>query len=410
MHSVSDALALVLEHARRLQARMLPVTADLLELVLAEDIASDMDMPPHDKSMMDGFAVRSADCAGRALLNVIEEVLAGQTPTRSIGPMQATRIMTGAPIPEGADAVVPIEHVRVQGDQVLIETPPARVRANILDRAREMRRGDKVLPAGTLLTPQVFGLLATVGRPAVQVYPRPQVAVLATGDELVEVGEPGASATGAPLPGPGQIRNSNGPMLLAQVAQAGGQPRSLGIARDNRDSLRTLITAGLQSAVLVLSGGVSAGKVDLVPEILGELGVVAHFHKVAMKPGKPVFFGTHARAGGEPACLVFGLPGNPVSSLVCFELFVRPALRQLMGLEPGPAMLSLALAEDFSHRTDRPTYYPARLDVIRGLVHPLPWFGSSDLRALVPANGFILLPTGDHQHRAGQVFPCLPMG
>jgi molybdopterin molybdotransferase len=221
------------------------------------------------------------------------------------------------------------------------------------------------------------------------------VAVLPTGDELVEVDQ---------APGPGQVRNSNGPMLLAQVARAGGQPRYLGIAKDTLDSLRSLIEEGLRSEVLVLSGGVSAGKLDLVPQVLREVGVTAHLHKVEMKPGKPVFFGTRGDT------LVFGLPGNPVSSLVCFELFLRPALRRLGGhADAGPSTVHAALAEDFSYRSDRPTYHPAFLTLgPQGWrVAPVPWFGSADLRALTRANALLVLPAGGHAHQAGQVFPVV---
>jgi molybdopterin molybdotransferase len=264
-----------------------------------------------------------------------------------------------------------------------------------MHRGREMRRGDTVLAAGAVLRPQEFGLLATVGRAAVRVHPAPRVAVLSTGDEVVEAPE---------APGPGQIRNGNGPMLLAQVGRAGGLPRYLGIARDRLDSLRPLVEDGLRSSVLVLSGGVSAGKLDLVPGVLQELGVEAHFHKVAMKPGKPVFFGTR----GD--CLVFGLPGNPVSAHVCFELFIRPAIRRLRGHSAaGPRLVDARLTEDFPYRTDRPTYHPARLEAHTDgwRVKPVPWFGSPDLRAIGQANAFILFPAGDHQHRAGQTFPVL---
>jgi molybdopterin molybdotransferase len=397
MLSVAEAQAIILEQARPLPPQRLPLTPAALGLLLAEDVVSDLDMPPYDKALMDGFAVRSNDLPeGRGTLTVIEEVTAGRTPQLPVGAGQATRIMTGAPLPDGADAVVMIERTRQpDGARVQIDDKPPRPGQHVLRRGREMRRGDVVLAAGSVLRPQEIGLLAAVGRAAVRVYPPPHVAVLVTGDELVDA---------AQTPGPGQIRNSNGPMLLAQVGRAGGLPRALGIAPDQLARLRALVAEGLQVPVLVLSGGVSAGKLDLVPGVLQELGVQAHFHKVEMKPGKPVFFGTR----GET--LVFGLPGNPVSTLVCFELFVRPALRRLMGhAEPGPRQVEATLAEDFVYRTDRPTYHPARLEVgaTGWCVRPVPWFGSPDLRAVARANALVLFPAGDHRHQAGQRFTVL---
>jgi molybdopterin molybdotransferase len=222
------------------------------------------------------------------------------------------------------------------------------------------------------------------------------VVILSTGDEVVEAAE---------KPGPGQIRNSNGPMLVGQTCRAGGIPKYLGIARDRIDHLRPLVAEGLQSSVLILSGGVSAGKLDLVPGVLREAGVTEHFHKVEMKPGKPVLFGT--TSGGT---LVFGLPGNPVSSHVCFELFVRPAIRRLRGLaDPGTGLVAARLSEDYAYRTDRPTYHPAVLEATEEgwRVRAVPWFGSPDLRGLTKANAFVVFPAGDHQHRTGQVFPVL---
>jgi molybdopterin molybdotransferase len=187
-------------------------------------------------------------------------------------------------------------------------------------------------------------------------------------------------------------------MLAAQVRRAGAVPRPLEIARDSPDHLRTRIADGMQSPILVLSGGVSAGKLDLVPGVLQELHVQPRFHKVKMKPGKPVFFGTHERG------LVFGLPGNPVSALVCFELFVRPAIRRLAGhADPGPFLVRANLAEDFPHRSDRPTYHPAWLEdgETGRSVRTVSWFGSPDLRSVTRANCFVVLPPGEHLYRAG---------
>src|SRR5665213_131362 len=297
MLTVSAALTTVLVHAQPLASEIVPLTPALLGAVLAEDVPSDLDMPPYDKAMMDGYAVRMADLSeGCGELAVIEEVNAGQTPRVALSEKQATRIMTGAPIPTGADTVVMVERTRLaDNDRVHIDDPSLQIGRNILTRGREMRRGDTVLRAGAVLRPQEFGLLATVGRTAAKVVPSPRVAVLSTGDEVVEA---------ADTPGPNQIRNSNGPMLLAQIARAGGLPHYLGVARDRLDSLRPLVAEGLNSDILLLSGGVSAGKLDLTPGVLEEAGVVAHFHKVEMKPGKPVLFGTRERPDGRSPTLV----------------------------------------------------------------------------------------------------------
>jgi molybdopterin molybdotransferase len=399
MLSVAGAQAVVGQHARPLPPELAPLTAATLGLVLAEDVASDIDMPPYDKALMDGFAVRSSDLpAGRGVLTISDEITAGQMPHSPLAPGQAARIMTGAPLPVGADAVVMIERAQaLDGNQVHLDDEAVTPGRNILAKGREIRRGDVVLRKGSLLRPQEFGILSSVGRSAVNVHPRPEVALLSTGDEVVEPSQ---------MPGPGQIRNSNGPMLLAQIYQAGASPRFLGIAHDRSESLGPLMEDGLRSSVLVLSGGVSAGKRDLVPDVLQELGVQAHFHKVEMKPGKPVLFGTRG------STLVFGLPGNPVSALVAFELFVRPALRRLLGhRNPGPQLIAAALAEDFAYRTDRPTYHPAHLeDGDKGwCVRPVPWFGSADLRALALANALVLFPPGSQSHRRGQVFSVLAL-
>jgi molybdopterin molybdotransferase len=399
MIPVAEAQQIVLIQSRPLPPRQQPLEPATLGLVLAEDVASDLDMPPFDKTMMDGYAVRTADVAsGKATLRVIEEVLAGHVPQREVGRGQATRLMTGAPIPFGADAVVMIEHTQLVGDdQVLFDGKPPRLEQNLLRRGQEMRQGEVVLPTGTRLGPQEFGLLAMVGRTSVQVHPAPRVNIVVTGDEIVEP---------ALKPGPGQIRNSNGPMLLAQVTRAGGLPHQVGIARDTADSLARHIEAALKADVLLLSGGVSAGKADLVPGVLHDMGVSAHFHKVRMKPGKPVFFGSRG------ATLVFGLPGNPVSSLACFELFVRPALRRLLGLgRPLAPNLPGVLEEDFHYKTDRPTFHPAKFEWRAGQyqVRIIPWFGSADLRALKGANCFALIAAGEHKLQTGASMEVMPV-
>ncbi len=396
MISVSEAQRIVLENTPILPPQIAPVSSTTLGLVLAQDVASDLDMPPYDKAMMDGFAIRAENLAsGKGEFDIVEEVMAGQTPTKTLGPGQATRIMTGAPIPDGADAVVMIERTSIDKNRVRIEDTPPSVGQNVLRRGREMGQDEVVLKAGTRLRPQEFGLLASVGKTAVMVHPAPVVAILSTGDEVIE-----------PYlkPGPGQIRNSNGPMLVGQVCRAGGVPRFLGIAKDNKDQLQSLVQEGLAANVLMLSGGVSAGKADFVPEVLEELGVEAKFHKVKMKPGKPVYFGTKDNK------VVFGLPGNPVSSMVCFELFVRPAIRKMENQDSHlPNIIRAILTDEFQYRSDRPTYYPAKLGEEDGSfrVTMVPWFGSADLRGLSAANAFAIVPKGENQFPAGHVMDVL---
>lgn len=401
MLSVVEAQATILDAVRPRAAELTPLTPAALGLVLAEDVTADVDSPPYDKALMDGYAVRAKDLPeGRGTLTVVEEITAGRTPREKVGPGQASRIMTGAPLPVGADAVIAVEKTRLLGeDRVQVDDRPTRPELNILRRGREMRQGAVVLPAGTLLRPQEFGILATVGRASVRLIPAPRVAILSTGDEIVEAPQ---------VPGPGQIRNGNGPMLQAQVQRAGGIPTYLGIAGDSIDQLRPPIAKGLALDVLVLSGGVSAGKLDLVPEVLQAQGVAAKVHKIAMKPGKPLFFGTLDQ--DSKRTLVFGLPGNPVSSFACFELFVRLALQALRGrTDPGPTYIQAELEADFPYRTDRPTYHPARVTPHETgwRLRIVPWAGSADLLALTQANALAVLPEGDHVHRAGQRLAAL---
>ncbi|MBI3467856.1 MAG: molybdopterin molybdotransferase MoeA [Planctomycetes bacterium] len=407
--TVDEALSLVLAACNPRP----PVEVELeeaLDLVLAEDIASDVDSPPHDKSIVDGYAVRSEDLAGGPVqLTVVEEIMAGQVPARQVGPGEAARIMTGAPLPGGADAVVMVERTEALGGghhtlgSVRINQPHVAAGANVMRRGGSMRVGETILQPETILRPGEIGLLAEAGRTRVRVHPRPSVAVVSTGNELVPAQH---------KPGPGEIRNSNGPMLLAAVRAAGGSPTSLGIARDDPEELRRMISSGLEANVLVLSGGVSAGVLDLVPGVLKELGVRQMFHKVQLKPGKPLWFGALARSTGEK--LVFGLPGNPVSSFVCFELFVRPAIARLAGRPfHGHSFVEAALAKPHLQRGDRPTFHPARWRAPEGkenrlpTVEPLPWQGSGDLRGLVAANGLAYFPPGDRQFERGEVIRML---
>jgi molybdopterin molybdotransferase len=393
MLTVDEALDLILKTVAPFAPQTVP-TADALGLAIAEDVVSDTDSPPFDKALMDGYAVRSADVAGETVLAVVEEITAGCVPTRDVKTGEAARIMTGAPMPAGADAVVKIEDTQFdeKSSDVAIQVESILPGANMMPRGMSMRRGDTVLSAGRELRAQELGALAEMGVAAVPVRRRPRVAILATGDELVPIGE---------QPGPGQIRNSNETMLVAQVRLAGGDPVPLGIARDNRPDLAAKIRDGLQCDVLLLSGGVSAGKLDLVPSELDAAGVKQVFHKVNVKPGKPLWFGS---CEARNRCCVFGLPGNPVSSMVCFELFARPAIRRLLGFpNPRPKPISAQLAHDFTFRGDRATYHPCQLEwTQRGLIARIgAWHGSADLRSTVDTQGLAVFQPGETEFHAG---------
>lgn len=404
MMEVSEAVAAVLREASLFEPQAIPLM-DAFGLVLAEDVHADADSPPFDKSLVDGFAVRLADCV--APLPVIETVSAGQMPTRSLDHSAAIQVMTGAPVPVGAEAVVPVELTSqgISSNGVSLVSVPIHVAnwkpcTNILRRGASTKLGDLVVAAGSELRPQELGAIAECGFSRLLVRRHPRIAVLATGDELVPVGQ---------TPAAGQIRNSNEIMLCAQIRRAGGEPLPLGIARDERAHLRERIEAGLHADVLVLSGGVSMGEKDFVPSELASAGVRQIFHKVNVKPGKPVWFGVLDRIPTERV-LVFGLPGNPVSSLVCFELFVRPALRRLMGVSPAePFAVSARLTQPHTTKGDRPTYQPARLELRSDgpIVTAIPWVNSSDLRATVAANSMALFPFGDQTYTAGSTIDVI---
>lgn len=393
MLTVEEALELVKCRCVPLAARRVPL-GEAAGLRLAEDIASDIDSPPHDKAMMDGYAVRSADREPER--RILEEIAAGAVPRFALTPGTASRIMTGAPLPEGADAIVQVEKTElVDATTVgLQQVDPPRGQ-NVLYRGSSMREGDIVVQRGAVVRAIEIAILAETGHGAVAVIPRPRMAVLPTGNELVAVTE---------RPGPGQIRNSNGPMLVALGRRAGAETFDLEVARDAHEHLMQRIAEGLTHDILVLSGGVSAGEFDLVPQVLEEQGVEQVLHKIALRPGKPLWFGIKRDEAANRTSLVFGLPGNPVSSLVCFELFVRPAIAALAGhgfvqLESVRAKLS----HGYEHAGGRAACLPARLSLgcPENLVEILPWQGSADLASLARANGLVRLPTEKRRLDAG---------
>lgn len=402
MISVEEALALVQQTARPLPQRKV-LLREALGLKLSEPIVSKVDSPPFDKSMLDGFAITLVNPSRHR--RIVEEVIAGEVPRHAVEPETAISVMTGAPIPDGTEAIVKVEDVK-RLDPHTIELPVERIAAGygILMRGSSYREGEQVLPAGKLLSPIDVALLAEIGKAKLRVTPRPRVAVLATGNELVQAGEYVAA---------GQITNSNGPMLLALLESDRVASVDLGIGRDEPDELRRLIGVGLESDVLLVTGGVSAGVMDLVPGVLHDLGVEQVFHKVRIKPGKPLWFGV--RHYEKRQTLVYGMPGNPVSTLVSYMLMVRPALEVLRGHEfKPPASIRAALGKSTPHRGGRPTYQPSHLefgDRKAGLpkVTPLTWRGSADLKALTDANALAVLPAGDYELPSGEQVDVVPL-
>ena len=400
MIEIDDALQAILKRAQPLTARLEPLRA-VNGLILAEDARADQDSPPFDKALVDGFAIRSIDWSGRdSSFRIVEEIPAGHFPVHALGVNESSSIMTGAPLPQNADAVLMVERSRPLGkDCVAFDfSDLIRPGMNILRRGREMRGGDIVLSKGTTLTPVRMGILATIGRAEVLVVPRPKVLIVPTGDELVEPDR---------VPGPGQIRNGNATILAALAENCGTDVATTSIVPDDSARLREALTRGLVEAdLLLITGGVSAGTRDLVPGALQSLGVERVFHQVNIRPGKPLWFGIGPnRTEGRPPTLVFGLPGNPVSGIIGFMVFARTALNVMSGGAISSGRKTHArLKAAFRHRGSRPTYHPTLLtgegaDV---LALPLDWAGSADLLAVARADGFSFFPGGDRDFQPGE--------
>jgi len=352
--------------------------------VLAESVAADRDYPPMARSARDGFAVRASDVPGE--LQVIGEVRAGEKFSGEVGVGDAVEIMTGAPIPPGADAVVMVEHVTVNGSSVNV---PRTLRSgeNVSPQGSEARGGETLLDPGRRLGFADVALLATIGRSRVSVFRKPQVAILATGDEIVDVDETPASH---------QIRNSNSQSIAVQVARAGGCPRILPVARDNYASTRELVEVGLRYDLLLLSGGVSAGKYDIVERVLADLGAEFFFDRVLIQPGQPLVFG---KARDK---FFFGLPGNPASTMVTFEIFARAAVEILGGeKEPMLPLLWSKLTGEFRHKTGLMRFLPARVSADGAEVSPIRWHGSGDVPSQARANAFLVVEADRESWAAG---------
>jgi molybdopterin molybdotransferase len=371
--------------------------------ILAQDIAADRDLPPFPRSTRDGYAVRSADVAEvPAALRVIGEIPAGTSPNVTILRGQAAEIMTGAALPPGADAVVMVERTRRRDDQVEVLNSVSHGE-NVVPAGAEARQGDVLLRSESRITPAAVAVAASVGAAQIRVFTRPRVAILATGDELVEVTE---------QPGPVQIRNSNSYSLAAQVAGAGAVPMRLPIVRDTAESLRHGLTEGLRHDLLLLAGGVSAGKYDLVEPVLAEMGGEFLFTGTLIQPGRPLVFGRIVRSEEPSPVCFFGLPGNPVSTYVTFHLFVRPVIAALAGAAPEPLLfLKARLKQEVRTRTGLTRFLPALLsgEFERSEVELLPWQGSGDVVAAARANCLIVVPPDRESMAAGEMVSVLPV-
>lgn len=380
--ALSEAWDILAADIEPMQRETVPL-AQAAERVLAAPVINADDAPPFDKSMMDGFAVRSGDCREPgAALEVLGLAAAGDTAVQAVGPGQAVRINTGAPVPSGADAVVPIENVRLTdgGRRVTIGAAVCAGR-HIVPRGADRKRHDLILAPPIRLEAHRIAAAASAGAATVEVFPEVHAAIAVTGNELVPVGRPRQ---------PAQIYESNGPMLAALLRRFGATPHTSGILRDDPAELKAGLADALRHPVVVAVGGMSMGTHDLVPQVFTDLGVTWRFHGVRVRPGKPAAYGR-----GPDGQHVFGLPGNPVSALVCAWLFVRMVVRGLHGHPPlPPPRWRAALTRDLPPGKDaRPAFLPARVwcTASRGMqVEPCAWGGSGDLFGLAPANALLV--------------------
>jgi molybdopterin molybdotransferase len=406
MLSFSDARQLVIaqskSHAGIRPIITLPVS-DALGHILAEEVRSDREYPPFNRSTRDGYAVSAAEAHPGVTLRCVGEIKAGDTVSQPLTAGTCVQIMTGAAVPSGANAVVMIEFTQRKDDAVTFDRP-TQPDQNIVPHGSEAHAGGLALPLGLRLGFAELAVAAQVGATTLRCYSKPRVAILSTGDEVVPITE---------TPSPFHIRNSNTVSLAAQIRLAGGEPVPLINALDRVDHLSTKIEQGLHEDILVLSGGVSMGKYDLVESVLKGMGAEFFFDAVAIRPGKPAVFGRCRNT------LVFGLPGNPVSTMVTFQLFVIPALDVLSGTEPRPLpLLEATLAEPLQENPSLTHFLPARLEWpssvaptlsrLSGEVRPLRWQGSGDIAALTHANCFLVVPPERSQISAGEKVSILP--
>ena len=403
--SFSEALATVQKYASDLSPTEPELVSllDGLRLALAEDLVADRDFPPFPRATRDGYAVSAEDVANvPAKLRCIGEIKAGDSEAHSsitVTPGEAVEIMTGAPVPSGANAVVMVEYTEKDSDAVTVHRAVV-AGENVVLAGSEARKGDVMVSRGTRVNHVAVAIAAAVGRAEVAVHRRPRVAILATGDELVDINF---------VPGRNEIRNSNSYSLAAQVSEAGGEAQILPVARDDASELEVLIRKGAECDLLLLSGGVSMGKYDLVEQALAKLGARFFFTGVLIQPGKPVVFGE--LRGPNKTTPFLGLPGNPVSTMVTFQLFVRPLLDALGGARPQKPLFAQArLRSDFKVKTGLTRFLPARLDGSHQQpeVELVKWQGSGDLMAAAGANCYIVVPPDKEQFEVLESITVLP--
>lgn len=375
-------------------------------LHLAQDVVCDRDYPPFDKSLMDGFAVRCADVESPAVLRVVGEIAAGQAASRSLAAGEAMRIMTGAPLPAGADGIVPVEEAE-ELETGTIRVKPGTPARWMVRQGTEATKGQVVLRAAQRLEAAQIAAAATVGASVLQVIAAPRVGVLATGDEIVPLEQ---------TPAPTKIRNANSPMLMALLRQMGCRAVDLGTVGDRPEAIRRALIKGMQLDALLVSGGMSMGRHDHVPRILRELGVEMKITKLRIKPGKPFVFGAmdrtklgmgdvNVQGGGGGVCLVFGLPGNPVSGFVCTLRLAGRLLTRLAGGTVRERWAVGGLSRDLPGNEGREFYQPVRLERTgeETVVHPLAWKGSADVFTLTQANGLLVRKENEPALPAGAV-------
>jgi molybdopterin molybdotransferase len=354
--------------------------------ILSGDVISDIDMPPFNKAAVDGFACRKEDLGED--LDIIETIPAGKWPEKRNGKNQCSRIMTGAALPEGCDCVIMVEDTEILSSGK-VRYKGISAKKNFAQKGEDVMKGDKVLFSGKLILPQDIAVMASVGQVSVRVRRKPGIGVISTGDELVEPEE---------RPGISQIRNSNASQLIAQITGSGGSGRYYGIARDNEEETLDLVKrAILENEIVIITGGVSMGDFDFVPSVLERAGVRILFSRVAVQPGKPTTFGLHSNA------CVFGLPGNPVSSFIQFEMLVKPLIYKMMGHVFQPNEIQLPMKEKFKRSySGRMALIPVRITDDR-LVAPVEYHGSAHILALSKADGIIKLPLGINIIEKGEI-------